>query len=261
MTKTILILADTHCGHRAGLTPRDWQDTSRGNSKWYPQQVKMWDWFCKKKEEIGKVDICVVNGDAIDGKGYRSGGTEQIEADRIEQAKMVNDVLREVKAKEYYIVFGTPYHTGQDEDLEKTIGEDLNIVKYSSHLFLKVNDTLFDIKHKIGGAGLPHTRFNSIGKAQLWNMVWAERNGQKKADVLIRSHLHYFKYAGDSDCLGIVSPALQGFGSKFGERQCEGIIDIGFVYFKVDKNGYDWQYRLMKYETIQKNNVITTRLK
>jgi len=264
--KSLVVLSDTHCGHRAGLTPPSYTDKNGETrelwnpySPYFKQQRKMWEWFVKNLPK--KIDICVLNGDAIEGKGYRSGGTELIMSDRNTQARICNEILKRVKAKEYYIVYGTPYHVGQDEDFEENIGRDINVVKYSSHLFLQVNNTTFDIKHKIGAAGLPHTRYNSIGKAQLWNSMWAERSGQKKADILIRSHVHYFKFAGDSQGLGIITPCLKGFGDKYGERQCEGLIDIGFLSFRIEKKEYDWSYNIMEYDLSENANIITTRLK
>jgi hypothetical protein len=91
--------------------------------------------------------------------------------------------------------------------------------------------------------------------------MWADRRGQEKADVIIRSHTHFFDFAGNSRYLGIITPCLQGFGSKFGERECEGVIDIGFIYFDVYESGYEWHYRLMEYETLRYGDIITARLK
>ena len=59
-------------------------------------------------------------------------------------------------------------------------------------------------------------------------------------------------------------PSLQGFGSKFGVRQCEGIVKVGLVWFDIDETGkkpMDWGYSVMNMETKQKGRILEPRLK
>ena len=78
--------------------------------------------------------------------------------------------------------------------------------------------------------------------------MWAERGEYPKADVLIRSHVHYYDFDGDFDWLGMTTPALQGYGSKFGGRKCTGTVDVGLVYFDVKgKDDYTWKAKRLKF--------------
>ena len=77
----------------------------------------------------------------------------------------------------------------------------------------------------------------------MWNKMWhAEHERQPNADVIIRAHVHYHNYCGGDGWLAMTLPALQGYGSNFGARECEGIVDIGMVKFDVYENGeYKWK--------------------
>ena len=116
--KRILPLGDLHCGHVAGLTPSSlnprYDDEERNAMSLYREGL--WAWFMTHLAPYLPIDILVVNGDAIDGKGERSGGTELITTDRNEQIYMAKTIIDWVNPKEVHFVAVTPYHTGVQED-------------------------------------------------------------------------------------------------------------------------------------------------
>lgn len=243
--KRLVVISDPHCGHKAGLTPPDWWHDDRvatgRNAKIAQHQRELWNWYANKVEELQPVDYLVVNGDAIDGKGGKSGSSEQATADRNEQCKMAVHCIDIVKAKEVGIIYGTPYHTGTEEDWEFVISEMLEtpVMFVSGQEFFELNGIIFDFKHKISSSTIPHGRFTAIAREKLWNTIWSSRDQQPKANYIIRSHVHY--HIADSDPAGnwegIITPGLQGFGSNYGVRMMSGTIDIGMIYFDVMENG------------------------
>jgi len=249
----IIVISDLHAGHKVGLTPADWQKKS---DKFYDEQCFLYDFYLEQINKIGAVDVVIVNGDAIDGKGEKSGGTELLTSDRDEQVEMAYQCLKEIKAKEFYFTFGSPYHVGKEEDWEKVLAEKMNS-EIKSHLFLNIDGLTFDIKHKINSSIIPHGRYTAIARDKLWNSIWAENEGQPLSDIIIRSHVHYFNFCGDDSFLAIITPAMQGIGSKFGARQCSGIVKTGFIYFETfgDKE-YTWRPIILKYKNEIKNQVI-----
>lgn len=249
--KRVVVLSDLHCGHYAGLTPKQyWQR----NTPQFEQQRKMWNFFVKEIENLKPIDLVVVNGDTIDGRGERSGGTELITSDRKTQIFMAEECVKVCEAKEYKFVYGTPYHTGKEEDWESVLGRLFN-TEPTGHAMFKYGGLVWDIKHKIGGSTVPHGAATPILKEKLWNTIWTMYNGQKEANIVIRSHVHKFLYVGDNKFMCVVTPGLQGFGSKYGTRQCSGIIHIGFVYFDVYDNGeIDWGSKIMEYEVMEKED-------
>jgi hypothetical protein len=247
--KRIVVMADTHCGHRVGLTPPAWQDSPtsgpvkrRRHAKF---QKQVWDFYARTLDELQPIDDLFVVGDAVDGKGERSGGTEQLTLARTEQVDMAATCIAEAKAKKIYMIYGTAYHTGQDDDWEDLVADKVG-AEISGHDWITVGKTTFDLKHHLGGSTIPHGRFTAIARDALWNLVWAADGRQPQADVIIRAHVHYFVYFGDGQKVGIVLPALQGYGSKFGIRRCSGTVSIGLVHFDVYDDGrYSWHPHLL----------------
>ena len=241
-SKRLVVISDLHCGHRAGLTPPMYQyresDTPT-RRKYGAVQEAMWNWYSKTAKSLGYVDILVVNGDAIEGKGERSGSTELLDADRSVQVDMAMECINAFKAKKVYLVYGTALHTGKEEDWEKVLAEKLG-TDIHSHVWFDVNGVVFDFKHKIGSSTIPHGRATATLRDKLWNSLWAERELQPKANIIIRSHVHYFGVAGDAMGLVFTTPALQGPGSKFGARECSGTVDVGLMVFDCDKGIPQW---------------------
>ena len=113
--------------------------------------------------------------------------------------------------------------------------------KIGSHEWVSVNGCVFDLKHKVGGSAIPHGRHTAIARDRMWNLLWAEKGLTPKAHVILRGHVHYHNYCGGPGWVAMTLPALQGMGSKFGARQCSGLVDWGVVIFDVDDDGsFDW---------------------
>lgn len=260
MGKRMAVLADLHCGHLVGLTPPRWQVTptkSDGRTKrdkYAEIQKEAWAWYLKNITSRGPFDVIVVNGDAIDGKGARSGGTELITSDRHEQVQMAAQaILRAPKAKgcKTILTYGTAYHTGDGEDFENALADEVNATKIGSHEWVDMGGVVFDFKHHVGGSQIPHGRSTAINREALWSAIWAETDYTPTSNVVIRSHVHYFTFAGGDiePALRITTPALQAMGTKFGSRRCSGTVSFGFLTFTVDKGVMTWEPVLGKLKT------------
>lgn len=247
--KRLVIISDLHCGHRAGLTPPGWgysEDSESETRRHFAKLQRLqWEWFSETIAALQPIDTLLVNGDAIDGKGERSGGTELFEADRHEQAAIAARCISEARAKKVYIIRGTPYHVGKEEDFEDTVAQLVEADHIGYHDWIDVEGVIFDCKHKTSSSVIPHGRHTGPARAKLWNSLWAERGLQPKAHVIVRSHVHYLDYSGDATGLVMVTPALQSFGSKYGAAQCEGTVDVGLVNFDCEKGDYSWKAHLM----------------
>lgn len=240
--KRLLVIADFHSGHKAGLR--------------IEKKYKYWEVFKKDIEAIKPIDICLANGDLIDGKGERWGGTEQLTTDRSEQKDMAIEILEFIDAKDYVFTYGTPYHTGKEEDWEKEIARNFN-KNIKAQQFFEINGLSFHAKHKINNSTIPHGRLTALARQKVWNLFWSEFNEVPRVNIFIRSHVHYFNYCGGEQWLAIITPALQGWGSKYGERECEGTIDWGFVCFDI-KNKQEWNWKQYIYRKL--NTVSTIKL-
>lgn len=240
-------MADPHCGHQVGLTHPDFNYVSDLSCP-IAQKFKMireecYSFYRKTLTEIGTPDIVIVNGDGIEGKGSRSGGTELIANDEGSQIKILKAALAETNCKTICMAYGTAYHvSGTGEDRENDLLVDGTVKKIGSHEFLNIKGFTFDIKHHIGSSSVPHGRATALARDILWNQLWnGDNEMQPLADVMLRAHVHYFGTYGtwykDRLRMAYTMPALQAMGSKFGARKCSGIVHFGFLVFYITTEG------------------------
>lgn len=233
------IVSDFHCGHLVGLSPPSHWTPFSGNHKLDKiarVQREVWKNYVKWIEKYTPFDILLVNADCIEGKGFITGGTELLTSDRIVQCKLAVECIKQFKAPVIRMTYGSRYHVGSDEDYEDVIAKDVG-ASIGSHEWYEVNGVVIDMKHKIGSSSIPHGRATPLAREIMWNRLWSSRGLQPKADVIIRSHVHYYQRYDYDNCVAITTPALQGFGSKYGARECIGTVDIGLVVMDVGEKG------------------------
>jgi hypothetical protein len=248
--KRVFVASDSHCGHRVGLTPTPYQ--GHGDSKWEQLQFSLWSWFKTEVEKHKPYDIAILNGDLIDGKGFRSGGSELITADRMMQARIAFDAFRIVEAQKVRIIAGTPYHSGTEEDFEQRI-MDLYLADgidcaFHGHGFYTINGRNLDVKHKISSSSVHHGRATPLLKEIDANLFWAMDDVEPMADIVIRGHVHYHLQTEQDGRYGFILPSLQGLGDKYGSRQCSNRVDFGFLVLDIPENVEDkieWTYRIL----------------
>jgi hypothetical protein len=240
--KKIAVVADMQCGHIVGLTPPEFS-ADKIHRKHAKVRKQCWEFYADQARERGPFDIVIANGDLIEGKGYRSEGVEIMLPDRMEQSKMAIRCLTEIMSPKTDLVmtYGTAYHTGEGEDFENNIADALGAKSIGAIAHLKVEGVTFEVKHHIGSSQVPHTRHTAIARDRLWNILWSERGQLPRADVIIRSHAHYYSYAGGTDWVAMITPALQGYGTRYGARRMSGLVDFGFIVFTVDNGGFSWE--------------------
>lgn len=246
MSKNVLVIGDLHCGAMSGLTPPQWIVSKGRNSFFSKLQEQMWEHYLEILKDFGKIDILVVNGDVIDGKGTRSGGTELITSDLLEQTDIAVEALSVINANKILFTYGTPYHTSSNsgEDFDKIVANAFNASIYDE-LDLKIENVLFNIKHKVNSSLNPYNRAVPVGKHRLWDALQSIRNKDESASVYLRSHVHYFSFCGESQWTAFTLPALQANHTKYGSRQCYGITDWGMCLFKVENDSLiGWDCRL-----------------
>jgi hypothetical protein len=231
--RKVLIISDTHCGHRYGLAvPQDCSNRI---------QRKAWSFFQEGIKKLGPFDIVFLNGDAIDGNARKNGGVELITTDRIQQCDFAERILRAIadfggNQPKYYFTKGTPYHTGHEEDWEEVLASrfrDGQYVNIKNHFILDVDGVRFDFKHKVGRGTLPHSSATPLLRDVLMTVLKEHIENREKVNVVIRSHVHYHVMVQAMQKTAFTTPALQ-VNSNYGELQCSGLTDFGFLVAEVD---------------------------
>lgn len=237
----VVITSDRHHGSIVGLTPPGFDVTQEPAlesqvPKWRMRRA-VWDWFDAQVKQLGQVDVLLDNGDAIDGKGQRSGGTEQLFLDRGDQTEMAVYAINEhFRGATKFMSFGTSYHVGTEEDWEQGVAQGVKAEIHSEDT-LDIRGVKLNYKHHISGSSIPHGRFTALARDKLWNTLWSIRGEYPVADVVIRSHVHYFGFCGVAEWMAFTTPSLQGYGSKFGARRMSGTVDVGFIVMDITGPG------------------------
>lgn len=247
-------IADLHAGHVAGLTPPGWRiDPTRGKTaeqRALSRQIlkleeECWDYFVHKARQIRPLDFLNIVGDCIDGRGEKSGGLELLTADREEQCDMAEVAIKKLKAKKIVMVRGTGYHTGDYEEWENRIAKELG-AEIRDHAWPEVHGVVFDLKHFVRAGQLPHTRSSGVAKEWLHNFLWSEHKRQPRADVIVRAHAHCYAFVGGVGWAGMVCPALQAAGTRFGKK-CSAEVDYGLIEHEVFSNGgHRWWAHILR---------------
>lgn len=248
MTARVMVISDLHCGHKVGLTPPDWDKRPGGaydqhERDMYHHRRSVYRWL---KETVVPLtpDVVIINGDCIDGRGEKSGSTELVTVDRDEQCAMVVACIQDLfpHNPQFVMSYGTPYHTGSEEDYEKRIAENIYAAKIGAEDDIRIDDLTINYRHHASRSSIPHGRGTPLSKEWLWNMLWNLRGEYPKADILFRSHVHYFHFTGDAEYLAVSTPALQGYGTKFGARRMQGTVDVGVCWVDIEgrKRSLDW---------------------
>lgn len=260
--KRVVIISDLHCGHKVGLTPPEFDARYPKENREYAlmrQRRGMWNFYKDEIEKLKPIDALIVNGDSIDGKGKRSGGTEHITVDRNQQVEMAATAILVAESPVVLMSYGTPYHTGADEDWEDAVARDIDAEKIGGHDYLDVNGLMMGYRHHVGSSSIPHGRYTQLAKQRMWDVFWAEYKEYPKSDVIIRSHVHYYAFCGGFGWTGFITPALQGYGSKFGTRKCNGTVDFGFIHLDVkSREEWGWKEHIKKFRI--NSGVVITKL-
>ena len=237
----ITAISDMHTGHRTGLLPHWLFDDPDRPGGVRETQRQMLDQYRAWITELPRPDIVVVCGDAVDGRGERSGSTELATVDVSEQCRAAAELIGYWRPKKGIVMaYGTPYHTGTQGDSEDAVAQLLGAT-IQSHPQIDVDGYVIDVKHAVGGSSIPHGRATAVLREDMWNALWAEEGALARADLILRGHVHYHQYAGRPGRLCMTLPAL-AWGSKFGQRQCSGVIHFGVMQFKIEKGELkSWQ--------------------
>lgn len=258
--KRVAIISDLHCGHQLGLCQQPHSD--RPFSR---ERTELWRWFENEVNEVnnsGKVDILFVNGDAIDGDGWRSGGTELLTTDRGLQCQIAKEAIELFNATRIVIIEGTSYHTGSKEPWERTLAEKLGCEFYEEGKF-DIEGVIFDIRHFTSRSSIPHGRATPALKSMMWADINAARERKKgnvegavDVNVIIRSHVHNWGHYQDASGLVIITPCLQ-MNSRFGSKICTGTPDLGFITMNIGgRDDIVVGWHLMPYNPASKPPVV-----
>jgi hypothetical protein len=244
------IIADLHVGSIAGLCPPENFASAKHAKKIRAAQEEAYTHYEKFAKDNRGIDILLINGDCIEGKGRKSGGNELWTADLLEQAEVAAELIAMFKPGKIRMSYGTNYHVAADsgERIEKVIA-DMAQGTIHNRKFMNIGGCVVDMRHFVESSSIPHSRMTAIARQAMWNAMLHERGKFPKVDVICRSHVHYHVYGGDVRYLGFTTPCLQLPFTQFGGCKCSGDIDWGIIKFHAEGGKFSWESQIVNLET------------
>lgn len=222
----IATFSDPHGGSRFGVTPPDWQRDVDGE-----HQAKLYDWLMKEIKKHGPYDLCVLNGDGIEGPGKKD-TLDLITTNTEEQADITIEWMSDVPTKEWRVVKGTPYHATSVTKHERRIAEafDTDLI---DTLRLEVEGVKLNYRHTGHRSDTAYGQGTQNAKPTIKDQLKAARFGKDPAHVYFRSHVHYFYVtAWRSQGRTIYSyqtPCLKYPFDEYGTKLDPMFYDMGFL--------------------------------
>jgi hypothetical protein len=135
------------------------------------------------------------------------------------------------------MTYGSGYHVSSGaEDFEYNIAHKVK-AKIGGRLNFEIEGVEFDMRHKVGGSGIPHGRATPLLREMMWDLIKDAMDGagDKKLRVVVRSHVHYHIWIEQPGRVMFTTPCLQLSRGRYGSRECVGETHWGAIRLTVDK--------------------------
>lgn len=227
-------VADIHGGSYWGLLPPNFEF----DGQQFPQnkgQVYTWECWMHMIETAPKPDIVVVGGDVHDGDQRKSGGVGVITPDIQVQSAVAIQVLEPLvsPAERWYLCRGTPFHETNFDYVARYLKAEEwpSGGRHGWVLDLEVEGVNFNFAHHpMGGSAM--YKGTTLDREGLWAIISASIGKVPHADVIVRSHNHFFacfkanrKTVVATPCWQLITP----YAIKNGYWRWQP--DLGFVDF------------------------------
>jgi len=251
--RRIIAMGDLHCGHGLGITPKCSAWNMRDEcltpitKGWVSVQAEFWAWYEKKVKAIRAQrdpDFVVVNGDAVEGVNKKN--VVELVGNNTDRQRMMAALTIRKWGKEVpvFMTYGTPWHTGEQEDAELALAESIK-ADIRSRQFFEIKGRgwkqLLVFRHHVGAGSLEHTRGTPIAREKYANTQAFMDAEEPAADWLFFSHVHYaFNVGVPGQWQAMSLPAMRVMlrqdGGKY-SRRLSGRTTTGFTVVDVMDNG------------------------
>jgi hypothetical protein len=259
----LVVLSDIHVGSKYAIAPpnaaisQPSDDEDTAFLKLNRIQRDLYNEYVALTKKWAHPDILVINGEPIDGTNYHS-PNDLWTTNVIDQMRACKTLIDMWHAKTIYVTRGSDYHvslTGQplEEFFGEMVGAKKVANKYASEILnLKVNGKVFNFAHHISISTVFHYKSTPLARELMLMKLNASHFFPRgvQADVVVRSHAHYFWVIQTSGQLGMITPCWKIEDWYMKKKGAGSVGDIGAVRFRIEKDGtIDWDVQLYKFES------------
>lgn len=241
MKKRVLVIGDTHIGADVGLSTEEIVLSSRNRISANEVQLALLKEFYDMIDEVGTVDILVLNGDLVEGTNYYSEGVGSLTTCMDTQAKVAYELLSQIKCRRIVGCSGTGYHVKKNPNLDRRIIEDLGGV-CMDEVGLNIGQTRFYANHR---TSVRMNQWEARPQSVAKDILMAELNAMDfgRFDIICKSHAHYYIGLDNGNSVGFVCPCFKG-RDEFAKRSVNPFAfnpAIGYLMFDIGDNGnFTW---------------------
>lgn len=249
-SKSCYIVSDMHVGSILAICSREpYNSDLKTYVKPNVLQKELLSIWEESIDELSKrPDICVENGEPVDGANAKQLGNQSWSTNVADQAKDSIDLLRIIKANKYLFVRGSGYHVQiQGTSIEQFIAESMGGVKYSIFEGMEGNKADFWANVEIHGKNFSFTHHTPYAKffayratplAKEMALMALDKSRSMKYDVIARGHVHNFMYIRSAHTHAFTTGAWKYPDGHLTRGGLGGIFpDIGGVEVIVETNG------------------------
>lgn len=251
--RNILVVGDLHVGSIYGMLPPDFVSSDGAEKPQNDGQRYLWDCWQDMKTKAAQfsIDSVVVNGDLIEGKQPKQRASELTLVAPNDQESAAVFLMRDLRnwiekntgrQVPFFFVQGTEYHEGRGAEELESIAARVQGANISSNfsgryckevLDLDMGGTVLNFAHHVGG-GSGFTRSGSLDAEALWCQITSSKGQAVSADLIVRSHLHFFMHVEHTNRHAFLCPCWQ-LQTRFARHRSAYKLmpDIGALIFHV----------------------------
>ncbi len=239
--KSIVVLGDIHCGSWKAVAPPKFV-LHRGKESQQISYNVIGKALYKAIKEISnkwkRPDALVINGEPVDGPNKRE-PSNVWSTSLLDQLTACKDLIDLFEPKTIYTTRGSDYHvTIEDQEFEeyfgKEVGAETTDGQYAPDEWnLQVNDVWLNFSHPLATTRMWNYRSTAI--TSVMAQMKLNESHRWPAQIIVRSHVHYYWAVQSASHLGIVTPAWKisdHFAYKIGSGASAP--DIGAVRILVN---------------------------
>ncbi len=247
--KKVLTISDLHVGDNTALMPPEVEVEGGGRYSYNPIQKEIWKHWEKMLDDVGKVDVLVVNGECCEGYHSKSYGKGCWTTDISLQIATVTELLKMIKVRDTRIITqGSLYHSyenmSSDEAVAKSLGAEFDD---DMKLTFKEYKKSFHFMHKVGVSSSVWM-YRSTPLAREMLLAELEKDVYGNIDVIVRGHAHYYWENNSGSHIGVILPCWKG-RDVYVKRKSLAYTPtphLGYVLFEVSKDGINVDANIFK---------------
>jgi hypothetical protein len=241
LSQRVLVIGDTHVGSDVALSPEELILASKNRILANEVQLAILQEFYDMIDDVGTVDLLILNGDLVEGTNYYGEGLGCVTTNMDMQAEVAIDLLSEIKFRKVVGCPGTKYHVKCNPNLDKKVIEGLGGV-CMNEISMQIEQTRIYANHRTPvRMSKWETRSQSIAQDLLLNELNSMDFGHY--DIICKSHVHYYVALDQGTSVGFVCPCWKG-RDEFAKNSTNPFAfnpSIGYVMFDIEDDGsFSW---------------------